>query len=357
MSTILEQKCPCCGGAVEFDVGAQKLKCPYCDTEFEINEIPQVEDNSAEPVSWNSQSAQWADGETDGMKIYSCKSCGGEIVADAATGATSCPYCGNQVVMQGQFTGVYRPDMIIPFKLDKKAAKEAFKKHLSGKKFLPKGFLDDNKLEELKGIYVPHWVFTCDAYSQMIFRGNRISTWSDSKYIYTKTDTYDIYREGKIAFDNIPVDASQKIDDTLMESIEPFDLSQAVDFNTAYLAGYVADKFDVNVDESSVRINERMRQTAFESFKRDTVQGYNDVVEGSINMSVTDGSYKYALFPVWLVNATWNGKSYTYAMNGQTGKFVGNIPTDKKKARLTGGLIGLAAGLLAYGVAWLIELL
>jgi DNA-directed RNA polymerase subunit RPC12/RpoP len=181
LSTITEQKCPCCGGAVEFNVGAQKLKCPFCDTEFEISDMPQVEENNAvEAINWNSQA--WAAGETDGMNVYSCKSCGGEIVADAATGATSCPYCGNQVVMKGQFSGAFRPDLIIPFKLDKKAAKEAFKKHLKGKKFVPKGFLSDNKLDEIKGIYVPYWLFTCDAYSQMTFYGEKIKKWSDSNF-------------------------------------------------------------------------------------------------------------------------------------------------------------------------------
>ncbi len=357
MSTMLEQKCPCCGGAVEFNVGTQKLKCPFCDTEFEITDMPQVEDNSAQPVNWNSQATQWSAGELDGMSVYSCKSCGGEIVADAATGATSCPYCGNQVVMKGQFSGAYRPDFIIPFKLDKKAAKEAFKKHLAGKKFMPKGFLDNNKLEEIKGIYVPHWLFSCEAYSQLNFYGEKITRWSDSNYEYTKTDTYDIYREGSVTFDNVPADASKKIDDTLMESIEPFDLSQAVDFNTAYLAGYVADKFDVSVDESAVRANERIRQAVFDEFKRDTVKGYNEVTEKNINMNVTNGFFRYGLLPVWLVNTTWNGNTYTYAMNGQTGKFVGNIPTDEKRAKLTGALIGLAAGLVAYGIAWIVELL
>ena len=356
MSTVTEQKCPCCGGAVEFNVGAQKLKCPFCDTEFEISDMPQFEENNAvEAINWNSQA--WAAGETDGMNVYSCKSCGGEIVADAATGATSCPYCGNQVVMKGQFSGAFRPDLIIPFKLDKKAAKEAFKKHLKGKKFVPKGFLSDNKLDEIKGIYVPYWLFTCDAYSQMTFYGEKIKKWSDSNYEYTKIDTYNVYREGSVTFDNVPVDASQKIDNTLMESIEPFNLSDAVGFNTAYLAGYVADKFDVSMDESSVRANDRIRQTTYDTFKRETVEGYTNIVDGAINMNVTNGSYKYALLPVWLVSTKWNDKTYTYAMNGQTGKFAGNIPTDEKKAKLMGGLLGVAAGLIGYGLLWLIELL
>lgn len=154
MSAITEQKCPHCGGSVEFNVGTQNLKCPYCDAEFDIAAIQQAEDfaaNTVEQINWNSQGSQWGAGETDGMSVYACKSCGGEIVADATTGATSCPYCGNQVVMQGQFSGALKPDLVIPFKLDKKAAKEALKKHFMDKKFVPKAFLAENKLDEVKG--------------------------------------------------------------------------------------------------------------------------------------------------------------------------------------------------------------
>ncbi|MBR5496600.1 MAG: hypothetical protein IKV76_01285, partial [Clostridia bacterium] len=101
MATLMEQKCPCCGGAVKFDTGSQKLKCPYCDTEFDIDSVPQgagIETaGTVEQIEWNSENNEWAAGETDGMKVYGCNSCGGEIVADETTGATSCPYCGNPV--------------------------------------------------------------------------------------------------------------------------------------------------------------------------------------------------------------------------------------------------------------------
>lgn len=69
MSTLLEQKCPCCGGAVEFNVGAQRLKCPYCDAEFDIPAMQQAEEfaaNTVEQINWNSQGSQWGAGETDG---------------------------------------------------------------------------------------------------------------------------------------------------------------------------------------------------------------------------------------------------------------------------------------------------
>ena len=350
MSTLTEQKCPHCGGAVEFDIGAQTLKCPYCDTLFDIAAMQQAEDfaaNTVEQINWNSQGSQWDAGETDGMSVYACKSCGGEIVADATTGATSCPYCGNQVVMQGQFSGALKPDLVIPFKLDKKAAKEALKKHFMGKKFVPKAFLAENKLDEVKGVYVPHWLFSCDAVVNATYQAEKYKHWSDSKNNYTETSAFNIYRSGSIGFDNVPVDGSTKMPDDLMESIEPFNINEAVPFNTAYLAGYLADKYDVDVNQSMNRANQRIQASALNAFE-DTVDGYDSVSPIQAAMQVANGSYKYALYPVWILNVKWNGKNHTFAMNGQTGKFVGNIPTEEKKAKLIGGLGGAAIGILIY---------
>ncbi len=360
LDTLLERKCPCCGGAVRFDTGSQKLKCPYCDTEFDIEATAQCDVNAelpeVEQIEWNSDNNEWAAGETDGMKVYGCNSCGGEIVADETTGATSCPYCGNPVIMKGQFSGALRPNLVIPFKYDKKAAKEALKKHIATKKFVPAAFKDENHLDEIKGVYVPHWLFTCDAQTGINYKAQRVRSWSDNNYIYTETSHFNVFRGGNLSFDNIPVDGSTKMPDDLMESIEPFNINEAVDFNTAYLAGYLADKYDVDADTSIARANDRIRNSAADSF-RDTVQGYTSVVTENMNLNIANGTYRYALYPVWILNTNWNGKKYTFAMNGQTGKFVGDIPTDNKKINKLSLLWGAGLGIAIYAIRWLIELL
>ncbi len=357
MSTILEHKCPNCGAGVEFDVDSQKLKCPYCDTEFEIPAEETTDDNGnvVDSINWGSANAGWSEGETDGMSVYVCNSCGGEIIADKTTGASTCPYCDNPVVMKGQFSGALKPDLVIPFKFDKKAAKDALKRHISTKKFVPKAFKEENHIDEIKGVYVPHWLFSCDAVAQVRYGAQRVRTWSDSNYIYTQTSYFDIYRAGSIGFENIPVDGSTKMADELMESIEPFNIQDAVDFNTAYLSGYLADKYDVSVENSMERANQRIRESAADSF-RQTVQNYINVDTKTINVNVANGVYKYALYPVWILNTSWNGKKYTFAMNGQTGKFVGDIPTDEKAVKKLGLLLGLGLSAVLCGISCLVAL-
>ncbi len=360
MSNTEQHKCPCCGAPVDFDVQSQKLKCPYCGSEFDIAAVEQsnqFDENSVDDsINWGASQAQWNAGETDGMVVYNCNSCGGEIITDSTTSATKCPYCDNNVVMKGNFSGDLRPDLVIPFKLDKEAAKDKLKKYISGKKFVPKIFKQDNHIDEIKGVYVPHWLFTCDAQTNVKYRAEKVRSWSDRNYRYRETSYYDILRAGSISFDNVPVDGSTKMPDDLMESIEPFDISQGVDFNTAYLAGYLADRYDVGVDQSIPRANERIKSSALDAF-RDTVNGYTCVNPVFANVNSTNGNYKYALYPVWLLNTSWNGKKFTFAINGQTGKIVGDLPVDKgaiwKLRLLLTGIIGA----VGYGILWLITYL
>ncbi len=358
MSELNEYKCPCCGGAIAFDSNLQMMKCPYCDTEFEPETLKSYDEdlNSAgdESLNWDSNAGcEWQEGETEGMRIYVCNSCGGEIIGDDTLAATKCPYCDNPVVMKGQFTGDLKPDYVIPFKLDKKAAKEGLKKHLMGKRLLPKVFKDENHIDEIKGIYVPFWLFDADADADARYRATRVTSWSDPNFIYTKTSFYSLYRAGQLGFDRIPVDGSQKMADDLMESIEPFDFSQAVDFQTAYLAGYLADKYDIDAEQSVERANDRVRKTTETAFA-DTAVGYSTVTPEAVNVRLQNGNAKYALYPVWLLNTTWKGNKYTFAMNGQTGKFVGNLPVDKGayKRWLFGIGAGVSAAVFALTYLW-----
>ena len=361
METLLEYKCPSCGGALHFDASQQQLKCPYCDTEFEMETLAeydtQLKTDSADDMTWQTkEDNDWQEEETEGLSSFVCNSCGGEIIGDENTAATSCPFCGNPVVMMGRLSGLLKPDYVIPFKLDKNAAKAALKNHYKGKKLLPKVFHTENHIDEIRGIYVPFWLFETDADANIRYKATRVRMWSDSRYNYTETSFFSVLRSGTIGFEQVPVDGSTKIPDDLMESIEPFDFSQAVDFQTAYLAGYLADKYDVTAEQSVKRANDRIKQSTADAFAS-TVIGYSSVIPESTSIRLHNGKAKYALYPVWLLNTEWDGKKYTFAMNGQTGKMVGDLPLDKGayKRWLFGltGIIGAAAFVVSF-LLWLI---
>ena len=202
MQALQEYKCPCCGGALAFDSSIQKMKCPFCDTEFDIEALEgydeALREEKSDSMEWETAAgSEWENGEADGLRTYICKSCGGEIVGDANTAATTCPFCGNRVVMMGNFSGSLKPDLIIPFKLDKNAAKEGLMRHLSGKRLLPKVFKSQNHIDEIKGVYVPFWLFDTDADAQMRYSATKVRTWRDDDYDYKETSHFAISREGK----------------------------------------------------------------------------------------------------------------------------------------------------------------
>ena len=196
MAGMLEYKCPCCDGAIQFDSATQKMKCPYCDTEFEVDTLKdydeELKDEKPSEMEWATPGGSWAEGETAGLHTYSCKSCGGEIVGDDTMAASACPFCGNPIVLTGQFAGTLRPDLIIPFKLDKKAAKAKLQEHLKGKTLLPRVFRSQNHIDEIKGVYVPFWLFDSDADAQLRFTATRTRSWSDNKYDYTEFSGFDL---------------------------------------------------------------------------------------------------------------------------------------------------------------------
>lgn len=361
MSNLQEYKCPACGGSLEFDADSQRMKCPFCGSVFAMEALQTTDDalsETEEPgLAWgDSAGQQWEAGETDDLKVYACQSCGGEIVGDGILGATSCPYCGSQVVMRGQFSGDLKPDYVIPFKINKQKAKEKLAEYVSERKYVPKMFRDENHIDEIKGIYVPVWLFDADVQADICYTAKKIRRWSDSKYDYTETETYNVMRSGDIGFQRVPVDGSEKMEDDLMESIEPFDFKDAVDFQTPYLAGYLAERYDVSEEESIQRANQRVEQSTVEAF-RNTVQGYNVVEKTSANLALNGGKASYALYPVWILNTTYRGENYKFAVNGQTGKMAGDLPVDEGSLWRYFGISTAVCGAVLYGLSWLLILL
>ena len=353
--------CPGCGIQINCGSASGNVSCPGCGAEFEVEALRaynrQAEDAGQNNMNWDtSAGGAWIPGETEGLRVYSCNTCGGEVVADATTGAAECPFCGNPVIMAGQFAGALKPDLVIPFRVDKKAAIAALQNHYKGKVLLPKVFKDQNHIREVKGLYVPVWLFDADADAFVRYKASRTRTWSDSQYNYTETSHYSVTRAGGIGFANVPVDGSTKMDDTLMESIEPYHIQDAVDFRTAYLSGFLADKYDVGAEESITRANERIKRTTENAFAA-TVQGYSSVIPVSSSINLHNGRAKYALYPVWILNTQWNGQKFTFAINGQTGKTAGDLPMDK--GAFWGWLLGIAGAVSAvsFAFSWLLWLL
>ncbi|MDR1712177.1 MAG: zinc ribbon domain-containing protein [Propionibacteriaceae bacterium] len=344
---LQEYKCPNCGAAISFDANTQTMLCPYCDTSIDVAALAATDagleqEQTSEAVDLQYSTEAWSEEEQQSLRMYVCSSCGGEIVTDATVGATTCPFCDNPVVVMSQFSGVARPELVIPFKVDKEGAVAALRQHYQGKRLLPKVFKDENHLDEVKGVYVPFWLFDTTLDARMAYRTTSVSAWSDSEYDYIETSYYDVEREGQMTFQMVPADGSSKMPDTLMESIEPYDYSAIEPFQTAYLSGYMANRYDVEPAAVSRRADQRVAISLKEAFD-DTVTGYATVQRRRQQVATVERAVHYGLLPVWLLNTSWNGQRYVFAMNGQTGKMVGDLPLDTRAFWLW--VIGLFVGI------------
>ena len=255
--TALTYLCPDCMAYLRYDGKEQKWVCDYCGGKFTREELEQrgtetkqddyevkpraeAAENTAEISYHYEENITETDEDLSHLRAYHCPSCGGEIVTDDVTAATFCVFCGNPTILPTQLEGEYRPSAILPFETDKEDARKAFLQLCKGKRLLPKGYTSEQRLEKITGVYVPFWLFDCKADFDYHATGENVITWSDTRFIYTKTDLYHIHRAGTMEFENIPLDASEKMQDDLMDALEPFHLEKKKPFDMSYLSGFLA---------------------------------------------------------------------------------------------------------------------
>ena len=325
--SLMSFSCPECGGSMVFNPEKGKLQCEYCDSLFSREEVEKHFAEKEKKIGEKEAGKDWGE-DGDSMRGYNCSSCGAELITDANTAVMRCPYCGNQTVAPVQFTGALRPDYVLPFAFTKKQAVESYKKFYEGKFLLPKDFKVSSKMEEIQGVYVPFWLFNGTA----DIEGEYESYDRRDEGDYEVTKFFKSLRKGRIGFVNVPADASVRMADDLMDSIEPYQFDKLEEFTTAYLPGFMAEKFDVELKDDLDRAKKRVTETVKNKLHATlTHDGYNtesEVVDVKFN------STGYALLPVWLLTTNWNGKTWTFAMNGQTGKFIGDLPVSKAKLAL-----------------------
>lgn len=341
-NTSVSYKCPNCGAPLSFLPGKKNVTCEYCGTEFEVAAIEEMFQTQnemaaaaeeAQQTKWETENAgdEWTSDEAAALKALTCSSCGAELVCDENTMATECVYCGNPTMIPKRFDGKLKPDYVIPFKKTKADAVEALKNFYKGHYLLPDNFTANNRVEAIQPMYVPFWLFDSQINAQAEFRAKKVRRYDSGNMIVTETKVYNCQRVAKMGFEKIPVDGSKKMDDAYMESIEPFNYAELVPFSTAYLTGYLADKYDVDAENCAPRADKRVENSAVDVL-RSSVKDFNsvDLVNAAVVKDV--GKVIYALVPVWILTTRYQDKPYTFMMNGQTGKVVGSLPFDSGKA-------------------------
>lgn len=325
-------KCPNCGAYLAFDPETQGWKCEFCDSLFEEKTILEKE--------------KAPEGESHQV-VYHCQNCGSEIMTDETTVSTHCYYCHSPVVLQGRLTSDMRLDSVLPFAVDKARAVESFMKWVKGKRYVPKSFFNQAQVENMTGVYYPHFVTDCEVQGALEGEGRNVNVINSPNYITTKTDHYRVRRQADITFRSIMRPALTKANRKLSDGIHPFPLEEAKPFSDAYLSGFLAERRDIEVDAIQPEIEQEVAGYV-KPLLSDTVHYESQSLSASSRFKRM--KTRYVLLPTWVLtypNRQNKEEPYYYAMNGCTGEVCGKLPIDRKKLYLTA--LGVGAAVFAIG--------
>lgn len=345
-NTAVAYNCPNCGAELSFDADKQKLCCEFCESEFTVEEITT---NNTQNNSWKSAS----DGAEfcSHMNEYVCPNCGADIVTDENTVADVCIYCHSPVMLKGRLSGQMRPDKVIPFKFGKEEAVRKFLQYARKKHFAPKDFSSDAQAELISGVYYPFWVTDADSDSSIEADATKVRVWRTGNVECTETSRFRIVRQGFIHFEDIVTSAYSEADKAMLEGILPYPSETLVPFDMSYLSGFVAKKRDIERTQLSDEVRGRMCGYS-EKLLRSTINGgYSSLIVNNKKMNILNSSWEYTLMPIWMLTYTpkKQGKkhiSYTFAMNGNTGKLYGQVPISYGKvAALCGGIFAVVTAI------------
>ena len=338
-----DNKCPACSANIAFNPKNQTWDCAYCGSKFTLEEMQKYENASSEK-----NNLKVSGKKLEGFDSYHCQNCGAEVMADETTTATFCVYCGSTTILKEKIMDGIAPAKVLPFKKTKEDAINAFLKLSKGRPLMPKLFNNPENIEKISGVYIPFWSFNMNVAGKIDFLCTDVTSWVSGDYRYTKTDQWLCKRSCDLNYNSILADGSSRFADDLMDSLEPFQLNELEEYNHAYLSGFLAEKYDLDSGQVSSRASARAMNTSVSEVRKTVLHGITSATNNTLK--VQQKGVSYYLLPVWMVNIKYKDKNYTFAMNGQTGKMIGNIPIEIPKVILFSVLIFL----LSFGIIFFI---
>ena len=301
-----------------FDIPKQALQCVHCGTVLPVTEYSQ-------------NNAAYYSSDTYQANLYTCRSCGAELIAPDEQTVAYCAYCGGEAFLNQKDTPLTKPQRIIPFKRSKDSAKSAYAAALKNKLYVPKQLKQGEFLESFHGIYLPYWSFDAHIPERQVFLEGHKS-YTKGRYDYHEDYAINVQLGGSVS--GLSYDASEAFDDTIANEIAPFDRKDERPFEEGYLAGFYSDR-----PTTDVRIyQEEARQAAADAVIKEVEMHTVGITvsqpkNGTGLQGITpDGMMtSVSLFPVWFL--TWRkGDRVAYSvMNGQSGKMSMDLPVDRKK--------------------------
>lgn len=319
-------KCPSCASNIFYQPEVQGMVCRNCGNIYKPSTLEKM-GSLGYSIEHDYTGDNDISEEDKKRHEIVCNSCGATMIADANMMSTMCAFCGSPALITRRMTREFKPDYIVPFKIDKQTAEKNMKQWLKTRKMTRGGFKTKSRLTKMEPLYVPFWLLDCAVNTDMYGTGKMYT--NDKPVVFSIRAKANYYVKG------VPFDASLKIANKLMEAIEPFDYSEMVKFDNRYLQGFYADKYDQRPTEIMDRFIKRLDRISMDM--NDTIAAKYDEYIPSPEKTFTwmsEVSIKYCLLPVWFMTVEFDGRNYQFAVNGQTGEASGQAPTSEAVDKL-----------------------
>lgn len=345
-----EFPCQQCGANLVFSPGEGGLKCEYCGHEQALgseNAQPVVEYDFAQAIA--SARRRPARQLVEGGHEVRCEGCGAHTVL--STEAGRCPFCDSPVVMVQSEEEIFTPENLLPFKIEEKQAREAFKSWVSSRWFAPNDLAMRARREGMDGVFLPYWTY--DSETRTSYTGQRgIHYYVDEQYQDANGDTktrrvrktrwYPAFGSVYCSFDDVLVSATKALPRALIEKLEPWDLDQLVPYAPGYLSGYLANRYDIDLEPGFEIAEDRMEPVIRNAIARDIGGDEQRIFTTRIQHS--DVRFKHFLLPLWISSFRYQDKVFRFLVNARTGEPAGERPYSWVKISLAviAGLILVA---------------
>ncbi len=340
--------CEGCGADLHFSIDAQKLRCPFCgfEKDLEVTDGEQIEERDFRSVLQRLQDQRRdAAPPVEDCHEVQCDSCGGTVQFTGTLTSTECAFCGSPIQREGVHDAGERlpVDGVLPFLVEESRAAENLRAWVKSRWFLPNQLKKRGVQGGFQGVYQPYWTF--DAMTANQYSGQRgeyyyvtVGSGKNRKRV-RRTRWYPASGDFRRFFDDVLAVAGKGLPDKLVRALEPWPLEKCLPFQQELLAGHLARTYDIPLDQgfevAKLRIEEAITHEVRQRIGGDTQR---------IDRIHTDWpalTYKHLLLPLWLLSYRFKDKAYQVTVNAATGEVQGERPWSWIK--ITALVLGLGA--------------
>lgn len=344
--------CEACGSVLEYAPGTENLRCPHCAHEQPIVPVPRaVQEHAYDTLAELPVKTTAAQGAPHAFRCPNC-----QAVTETDSLSDRCQFCAAALVADPTRTERVVPEAVVPFAVDRAAARAALRKWAASRWFAPSDLKKVTEAETTKGSYLPHWTYDANTWSD--YRGERGEHyWVTESYTdgdgnsrtrqVRRTRWHRVSGSVQNSFDDVLVPGTTHVEEERLDALQPWPLEEARPCQDEYLTGFQTVRYDIEPESGLETAKKKMAKVIRETCRRDI--GGDEQRVHHVATGYHDLTFKLLLLPVWFLSYLHRGKTWQVMINAHTGEVIGKRPYSIPKIV---GACAAAAVLVAALVWW-----